>query len=85
MDFIDWMLTEGKDNPIKLEPVRKYKSYRFRDLDISKVTTKNYQKLLVDSLAEQVLAASAAGDTAFNEDVVLFSPDVKVVMKTMRI
>ena len=54
MDFIDWMLTEGKDNPIKLEPVRKYKSYRFRDLDISKVTTKNYQKLLVDSLAEQV-------------------------------
>ena len=54
MDFIDWMLTEGKDNPIKLEPVTKYKSYRFRDLDISKVTVKNYNKLLVDSLAEQV-------------------------------
>jgi len=48
------MLTEGKDNPIKLEPVTKYKSYRFRDLDISKVTVKNYNKLLVDSLAEQV-------------------------------
>ena len=54
MDFIDRMLTEGKDNPIKLEPVTKYKSYRFRDLDISKVTVKNYNKLLVDSLAEQV-------------------------------
>jgi hypothetical protein len=30
-----------------------------------------------DTLAEQVLAASAAGDTAFNEDIVLFSPNVK--------
>ncbi len=43
MDFIDWMLTEGKDNPIKLEPVTKYKSYRFRDLDI-----KSHTKIIIN-------------------------------------
>ena len=35
MDFVDWCLTEDKDNIAQLEPVRRYKSYRFRELDIN--------------------------------------------------
>ena len=54
MDFVDWCLTEDKDNIAQLEPVRRYKSYRFRELDINSVTVKNYQKKLVSSLATQV-------------------------------
>lgn len=54
MDFVDWCLTEDKDNIAQLEPVRRYKSYRFRELNIDSVTIKNYQKKLVSSLATQV-------------------------------
>ena len=54
MDFADWGLTEDKDNIAQLEPVRRYKSYRFRELDIEKVTVENYEEKLVASLATQV-------------------------------
>ena len=54
MDFVDWCLTEDKDNIAQLELVCRYKSYRFRELDIDSVTIKNYQKKLVSSLATQV-------------------------------
>ena len=35
-------------------PANTYQSYRFTDLDINKVTTENYQDLLVGSLVKQV-------------------------------
>ena len=54
MDFADWCLTEDKDNIAQLEPVRKYKSYRFRALDIESITIDNYAEKLVASLATQV-------------------------------
>ena len=54
MDFADWCLTEDKDNIAQLEPVRKYKSYRFRELNIESVTVDNYSEKLVSSLATQV-------------------------------
>ena len=34
MDFVEWLLDEGKDENLQLEPPKKYKSYRFRDLNI---------------------------------------------------
>ena len=54
MDFVEWLLDEGKDENLQLEPPKKYKSYRFRDLNIKSVTIKNYSKKLVPSLATQV-------------------------------
>lgn len=54
MDFADWCLTEDKDNIAQLEPVRRYKSYRFRELDIESITIDNYSEKLVSSLATQV-------------------------------
>ena len=54
MDFADWCLTEDKDNIAQLEPVRIYKSYRFRKLDIESITIDNYAEKLVASLATQV-------------------------------
>ena len=54
MDFADWCLTEDKDNIAQLEPVRKYKSYRFKHLNIEDVTIENYEEKLVASLATQV-------------------------------
>jgi len=54
MKLVDWLLTEGKDTNIQLEPIVKYKSYRFKELDINSVTIKNYRKKLVSSLMIQV-------------------------------
>jgi hypothetical protein len=54
MKLVDWLLTEGKDTNIQLEPIAKYKSYRFKELDINSVTIKNYRKKLVSSLIIQV-------------------------------
>ena len=54
MDFVEWLLDERKDENLQLEPPKKYKSYRFRDLNIKSVTIKNYSKKLVPSLATQV-------------------------------
>jgi hypothetical protein len=54
MDFVDWLLTEDNDSVVQLEPVKKYKSYRFRELNIDSVTIQNYEKKLVSSLIEQV-------------------------------
>ena len=54
MDFVDWCLTEDADNISQLEPVKKYKSYRFKKLDIDSVTIANYQDKLVSSLITQV-------------------------------
>lgn len=54
MDFVDWLLSEDDDSVSQLEPATKYKSYRFKELDISVVTVDNYKTELVPSLAEQV-------------------------------
>ena len=54
MKLVDWLLTDDKDTNIQLEPIAKYKSYRFKELDINSVTIKNYRKKLVSSLIIQV-------------------------------
>ena len=54
MDFIDWLLAEGDNASITIEPPKKCKSYRFKHLDINGVTIKNYEDTLVPSLAKQV-------------------------------
>jgi hypothetical protein len=53
MDFVDWLLSD-EDAANQLEPATKYKSYRFKELDITAVTIENYETELVPSLAEQV-------------------------------
>ena len=54
MDFVDWLLNDQDDSIAQLEPATKYKSYRFKELDIESVTVENYEDTLVPSLAEQV-------------------------------
>ena len=54
MDFVDWCLTEDNGKLAQLEPVKKYKSYRFKKLDIDSVTVENYTEKLVPSLVTQV-------------------------------
>tara|TARA_R100000458_G_scaffold13390_1_gene11174 strand:+ start:782 stop:1369 length:588 start_codon:yes stop_codon:yes gene_type:complete len=54
MNFVDWCLTEGNENIAQLEPAKKYKSYRFKKLDIPSVTVNNYREKLVPSLITQV-------------------------------
>ena len=54
MKLVDWLLTDDNDTNIQLEPIAKYKSYRFKELDIDSVTIKNYRKKLVSSLIIQV-------------------------------
>ena len=54
MDFVDWLLNDQDDSIAQLEPATKYKSYRFKELDISSVTVQNYEDTLVPSLSEQV-------------------------------
>ena len=51
----DWIeaLNQTDYEPIETDE-NVYQSYRFVDLDINSVTTKNYRDLLVDSLIEQV-------------------------------
>ena len=51
----DWIeaLNQTDYEPIETDE-NVYQSYRFVDLDINSVTTKNYRELLVDSLIEQV-------------------------------
>ena len=46
-------LTQTDYEPIETDE-KSYQSYRFVDLDINKVTVKNYKELLVPSLIEQV-------------------------------
>jgi hypothetical protein len=51
----DWLdvLAKTEYEP-EVVPANTYQSYRFTDLDINKVTTENYQDLLVGSLVKQV-------------------------------
>ena len=51
----DWIeaLNQTEYEPIETDE-NLYQSYRFSELDINSVTTKNYKDLLVDSLIEQV-------------------------------
>lgn len=54
MDFVDWLLLDDQ----KVEPdesnTKKYKSYRFKHLNIDAITIENYADELVPSLAQQV-------------------------------
>ena len=54
MDFVDWLLKDEEESGIVLEPAKKHKSYRFKDLKIEEVTIENYDNTLVPSLAKQV-------------------------------
>ena len=54
MDFVDWLLKDEEESGIVLEPAKKHKSYRFKDLKIEEVTIENYSNILVPSLARQV-------------------------------
>lgn len=54
MDFVDWLLKDEEEFGVALEPAKKHKSYRFKDLKIEEVTIENYNDTLVPSLAKQV-------------------------------
>jgi hypothetical protein len=54
MDFVDWLLKDEEESGIVLEPAKKHKSYRFKDLKIEEVTIENYDNTLVPSLVKQV-------------------------------
>ena len=51
----DWIeaLNQTEYEPIETDE-NLYQSYRFSELDINSVTTKNFKDLLVDSLIEQL-------------------------------
>ena len=54
MDFVDWLLSDEEESITELEPNKKHKSYRFKNLKINEVTIENYCNSLVPSLARQV-------------------------------
>jgi hypothetical protein len=52
MEVADW-IDEVLEEPEKTHSFR-YLSHRFNNLDISKVTVENYEKMLTESLADQI-------------------------------